>query len=179
MHLRFTNLLAAVTLAVTLSAAHAGTPVLGVEIGVTTLPQLQQSLSKKTRLENRGTNKWSGGEMLATDGSAHGVEGLNSVLYIFDPDQTLAGVVMEMGIHRFDTVYKALNAKYKVVSQQRPFVGDQFARFKPADAVIELDAPHMDVEMEVRYLRNDFQKRFATQRQAEQAAQKRSEASKF
>ncbi len=178
MNLRLSTILATVTLAATLSA-HAGTPVLGVEIGVTTVSQLQQSLGKKTRLEKRGVNKWSGGEMLSTDGSAHGIEGLNSVLYIFDPEQKLAGVVMDMGKHKFDTVYKALSAKYKVVSQQRPFVGDQFARFKPADAVIEVDAPHMSFEMEVRYMRNDFQKRFATQSLAEQAAQQQSETSQF
>lgn len=159
--------------------AHAGTLVLGVEIGVTTVSQLQQTLGKKARLEKRGVNKWSGGEMYGTDGTVHDIEGLNGVLYIFDPDKKLAGVVLDMGKHKFDAVYQALSAKYKVAAQQRPFVGNQFARFKPSDAVIEVDAPHMSFEMEVRYLRNDLLKRYNTQSQAEQETQQQSEAAQF
>lgn len=159
--------------------SHAGTPVLGVEIGVTTVEQLRQDLGKRTSLEKRGINKWSGGEMYGTDGEAYDIEGLNNVLYIFDTRQKLAGVVLGMGKHKFDSVYKALSAKYKVAAQQRPFVGDQFARFKPADTVIELNAPHLSFDMEVSYLRNDLMQRFNQQSEAEKQAKQRSEASKF
>lgn len=161
------------------SLVHAGTQVLGVEIGTTTIDQLKQDLSKKTKLEMTGTNKFSGGEMIRTDGSAYDIEGLTSVLYIFDENKKLAGVLMDMGKHRFDAVFQFLNGKYKVVSQQRPFVGNQFARFRPSDAFIEMDAPHMGFNMEVRYIRNDLMQKFNAQSEAEAAAKKKSEASKF
>lgn len=161
------------------SLAHAGTQVLGFEIGTTTIDQLRQELSKKTKLESTGTNKYSGGEMFKTDGAPYDIEGLNSVLYIFDDQKKLAGVVMDMGKHRFDAVFQFLNGKYKVSAQQRPFVGNQFARFRPADSFIELDAPHLGFNMEVRYIRNDLMQKFNSQSESEAAAKKKSEASKF
>lgn len=159
--------------------AHAGTQVLGFEIGATTVDQLRQDLSKKTKLESTGTNKYSGGEMFKTDGAPYDIDGLNSVLYIFDDQKKLAGVVMDMGKHRFDAVFQFLNGKYKVSAQQRPFVGNQFARFRPADSFIELDAPHLGFNMEVRYIRNDLMQKFNSQSESEAATKKKSEASKF
>lgn len=163
----------------TTALAHAGTQVLGFEIGATTVDQFKQDLSAKTKLEASGTNKYSGGQMFKTDGAAYDIDGLTSVLYIFDQQQKLAGVIMDMGKSRFDAVFQFLSANYKVVAQQRPFVGDQYARFRPSDAVIELDAPHLGFNMEVRYLRNDLMQKFNAQSEAEAAAKKKSEASKF
>jgi hypothetical protein len=163
----------------TTALAHAGTQVLGFEIGVTTVDQLRENLSKKTQLESSGTNKYSGGEMLKTDGAAYDIEGLTSVLYVFDDQKKLAGVFMDMGKHRFDTIFQFLSKKYKVSAQQRPFVGDQFASFRPADALIEMDAPHLGFTMEVRYIRNDLLQKFKAQSKAAAAAKRNSEASKF
>lgn len=159
--------------------ANAGTQVLGAEIGVTTLEQLKLELSKKTKVEDRGNNKYSGGAMLKTDGASYEIEGLATVLYIFDQQKKLAAVIMDMDKERFNTVFQFLNGKYKVVAQQRPFVGNQSARFKPADAYIDMDAPHMGFNMEVRYIRNDLMQKFNTKSDADAAAKKKSEASKF
>lgn len=159
--------------------ASAGTKVLGVEIGVTTVDQLKQDLSKKTKLEDRGANKFTGGPMYKTDGASYEIEGLTEVLYIFDDQMRLSGVLMQMNKERFDAVFQFLSGKYKVAAQQRPFVGSQFARFRPADAFIEMDAPHLGFNMEVRYIRNDLMQRFNAQSEAETAAKKKSEASKF
>ena len=161
------------------AAAHAGTAVLGFEIGVTTLDQAKQDLAKKTKPQSQGTNKYTGGEMIRTDGNGYDIEGLTGVLYIFDDQKKLAGVIMDMGKHRFDAIFQFLSSKYKVSAQQRPFVGNQYARFKPADAIVEIDAPHLGFEMEVRYIRNDLMQKFNAQSEAEAAAKKKSEASKF
>mgnify|MGYP001282501103 CR=1 FL=1 len=163
----------------TSTLAHAGTQVLGFEIGSTTVDQLKQDLRGKTKLESTGTNKYSGGEMFKTDGSSYGIEGLTKVLYVFDDQRELAAVIMVMAKHRFDSVFQFLESKYKVVAQQRPFVGDRYAKFRPSDAVIELDAPHLSFDMEVRYVRNDLMQKFIAQSEADAAAKKRSEASQF
>lgn len=162
-----------------LTAANAGTQVLDFEIGVTTADQAKQELVKKTKVEDSGTNKFSGGPMLKTKGTSYEIDGLNEVLYIFDEKKVLAGVVMHMNKARFDSIFQFLSSKYKVASQQRPFVGNQFARFKPSDAFIEMDAPHLGFTMEVRYIRNDLMQKFNEQSEAEAAAKKKSEASKF
>ena len=177
--MRAVQLLIAVFVLGTAAMAHAGTQVLGFEIGSTTVDQLKQDLPKRTKLEALGTNKYSGGEMVKTDGAPYDIDGLASVLYIFDDQKKLAGVIMDMDKHRFDAIFQFLSGKYKVVAQQRPFVGSQYARFRPADAFVELDAPHLSFNMEVRYIRNDLMQRFNAQSEAEAAAKKKSEASKF
>jgi hypothetical protein len=117
--------------------------------------------------------------MIKTDGKSYDIESLSSVLYIFDGQNKLAGVIMSMEKSRFDSIFQFLNSKYKITNQQRPFVGNQYARFKPADAFIDLDAPHLGFEMEARYIRNDLMQKFNKQSQAEAAAKKKSESSKF
>ena len=117
--------------------------------------------------------------MLRTDGASYEIEGLLGVMYIFDTQGKLAGVIMEMEKGRFASVYQFLRQKYKVSSERRPFVGNQYARFNPADAIIELDAPHLSFEMEVRYLRNDLMKKFNADSAKEEAAKRKSEAEKF
>lgn len=176
---RFFIRIAAAALLAGSFAVQAGTQVLGVEIGVTTADQLQRSIGSRIALTAQGTNKYSGGPMLGSSGAGYGIDGLNEVTYIFDTQGKLSAVLMEMGKHRFDAVYKAVSAKYKVVSQKRPFVGNQYARFEPGDAVIEIDAPHMSFEMGVRYVRNDLMKKFRSQSKAEADAKETSEAAKF
>lgn len=161
------------------SPALAGTKALDVELGVTTVAQLRSGLAVKTKIEDRGTNKFSAGPTLATTGDAYEIEGLSEVVYIFDDHEKLAGVILHMSKERFAAVFKALNAKYKVVTQRRPFVGDQFARFKTADATIELDAPHLGFAMEARYIRQDLLKKFLAQSEADAAAKQKQEAAKF
>lgn len=161
------------------TAAGAGTPVLGFEIGVSTVDQVAKDLAKVTSVSDSGTNKWSGGPMLKTDGSSYKIDGLQDVLYIFDEQKKLTGVIMTLNKSRFDSIHQFLSSKYKVQNQQRPFVGNQFARFKTTDAIVEVDAPHMSFEMEVRYLRNDLLQKFKNQSQAEANSKRKSEASKF
>jgi len=117
--------------------------------------------------------------MLKTKGTSYEIDGLNEVLYIFDEKKILAGVIMGMNKARFDAIFQFLSSKYQVTSQERPFVGNQFARFKPSDSFIDVDAPHLSFTMEIRYVRNDLMQKFNAQSEAEAVAKKKSEASKF
>ena len=159
--------------------AHAGTQALGFEIGISSSDQVKSLLAKQTKIVDVGINKFTGGSMIKTDGSSYEIEGLNEVLYIFDDQGKLAGIIMDMNKSRFDSVFNILSSKYSVSSQQRPFVGNQFARFKTKDSVIEMDAPHLGFVMEVRYIRNDLMQKFNSQVAAEAEAKKKREAEKF
>lgn len=161
------------------SSAIAGTQVLGAEIGVTTVEQLRQALSKNTQVQNHGVNRYSGGHMLRTDGASYEIDGLSEVVYIFDTHGKLAGVIMKMDKGRFASIYQFLRQKYKLRSEQRPFIGNQYARFNSSDVAIELDAPHLSFTMEVRYIRNDLLQRFNADSAKEEAAKEKSEAQKF
>lgn len=175
---RRTQLLLAVAL-LTTGTAHAGTKALGFEIGVSTVEQVRSTIARQTQVMDAGENSYSAGPMLKTDGSGYDIRGLNSVLYIFDPQKKLAGIVMNMDKNRFDAIFQMLAGKYKVAAQQRPFVGNQYARFKTQDAVIEVDAPHLSFEMDVNYLRDDLMQQFRLKTAAEAAAKKRQESAQF
>jgi hypothetical protein len=154
-------------------------PVLGFEVGVSTLDQVKATLSKKTQVKDTGINKWSNGPMIKTDGSSYEIEGLDSVLYIFDEQETLMGVLMDMNKARFKSIYELLSKKYEVRTQKRPFVGDQFARFESPDGIIELDAPHLGFQMQVRYLRSDLVRMFNSRSEDENKAKKKREEEQF
>lgn len=153
--------------------------VAGFEIGTSTVQQVKSQLAKQTRIQDAGTNKFTGGAQFKTDGSGYGIESLNEVIYIFDKDQKLAGVIMDMGKHRFDEIFGIMAGKYKVTSKQRPFVGNMSARFKAQGVTIELDAPHLGFNMQASYIRDELYQQFNTQAAQESQQKKAAEKSKF
>lgn len=159
--------------------AFAGTPVLGFEVATTTKAEFLTSMQGKTDVQELGLNKFSHGQMYSTNGDSYQIDGLQSVLYIFDTKKVLSGVVMTMDKNSFDKVYRAISAKYKVIKQDRPFVGNQYAKFKSKDSTIEISAPHLSLEMNVSYLTFAFENSFKKISEAEQKAKKHQEASQF
>jgi hypothetical protein len=159
--------------------AQAQVQVLGVELGTSTLQQVKAQLGRQTRIEATGTNKFSGGPQFSTDGGGYGIDGLSGVLYIFDTEQKLAGVEMEMNKRRFDEIFSFLAGKYKTTTSERPVVGNRYARFKAKGVTIELEAPHLSFVMQARYVGDDLLQQFKAV-SAEEARQKQAaERSKF
>ncbi len=161
---------------------------LGLEIGVATLAQVQKEVGSKSKLMDGGINKYSGGKMLAGSGSGLGVDGLSEITFIFDQKDVLAAVVMKLpkgeGMNDmqnglFKKTATALAAKYKQVERKEPFVGDASALFTQGSSVIELDAPHMGFNMELRYMTQDLRSRFNKQSSDDRAARDRNQASKL
>ncbi len=62
---------------------------LDFEIGTSSINDVSNELIKKTKVERAGINKFSGGQMLETDGSSYDIDGLQSVTYIFDENSKL------------------------------------------------------------------------------------------
>ena len=152
--------------------AFAGTKALGFEIGVSTLEEVTANLKAQTRVEDAGINSYSSGRMLRTSGAGFSIDGLQRVTFVFDDKNKLAAILMMIGKHRFDPVLKSLSTKYKVSSKQIPLVGNKFASFKTSDSVIELDAPHLSSEMELRYVKIELMNKFVRQSQQEKNEKK-------
>lgn len=161
------------------SVANAGTKVLGFELGVTTVEEVKAALQNKARINAISTNRHSGGPQFDTAGNGYQIDGLISVHYIFDAQSKLAAVMLKMNKDRFSSVFSMLANKYPVASQQRPFVGNQFAEFKTQDAIIIVNAPHLSFEMDVDYIRIDLMSRYNANNALDAAAQRRHEASQF
>jgi len=140
------------------ACAQAGIKVLDVELGVSTVEQVSKIASNAGKVQNAGTNSWTQGQVLLVQQGNYGIEGLQSVHYIFDASGKLACVLMTMGKNRFGEIFDLLAGKYKLVKQVRPFVGDQSAQFTAPDAIIDVSAPHMGFQMEVSYMTPAFVK---------------------
>ena len=138
--------------------AHAGTKILDVELGVSTVEDVRKIASAAGKVQNDGTNGWTQGPSLVVQQGNYGIEGLQMVRYIFDTSNKLAGVSMTMEKQRFGDIFDLLAGKYKLVKKVRPHVGDTYAKFSAPDATIEVDAPHMSFQMEVRYMTPAFLK---------------------
>lgn len=169
----------AISVAAIAGTAQAGTPVLGFEIGVSTIDQVKSALSGRSKINSGGLNRYSSGPMFTTDGDSYGIEGLNGVTYVFDGDNRLAAVFMEMSNHRFESVLNALSGKYKASAKQIPFVGDKYVRFKTQDAEIAINSPHMSFDMNVSYVRDDLMRKAKTQTAVEAEGKRKREAAQF
>lgn len=159
--------------------AFAQVQVVGFEIGVSTMSQVKSQLAKQAKVQDAGTNKFTGGPQFKTDGGGYDIESLTEVFYIFDKDQKLAAVMMNMSKDRFDEIFKFLAGKYKTTAKQRPFVGDMSARFKAKGVTIELVAPHLGFDMQANYIRDDLFQQFNAQTAQETQQKKATEKSKF
>lgn len=154
----FKRYLSFLALCLFLACAQAGTKVLDVELGVSSLDEVRKIASSAGTVRNADTNDWTQGPSLAVEGGDYGIDGLQSVHYIFDTSDKLVFVGMIFSKGRFKDLFDLLAGKYKLVKQVRPFVGDQYAKFTAPDAVIELDEPHMSFNMEARYMTPAFVK---------------------
>lgn len=125
---------------------------LGLELGYATLTSVKEKIGGVARLEDAGTNEYSNGPMLKSDGKGLDVDGLSSALFVFDSNQILVGVVMTLPKSAKET-YATLAKKYKPVEKKIDnFMNYGYARLSKGDSFIEVDAPHLSFEMEVRYL---------------------------
>ena len=169
-------------------SAQAGTKVINVELGVSTIEQVRKEAASAGRIQNAGTSTWSKGPILQVNNPDLGIDGVTSVQYIFDAAGKLAAVIMTMpstrGMgdlekRRFDEVASLLAEKYKLAKKVRPRVGGRYAKFTAPDTVIEIDAPHLSFDMEVRYMTDSFLKAFNSGVSTNAAEQRSTEKSKF
>ncbi len=149
---------------------------LGLEVGVVTLTQVQKQIGSQTRLQSTGINKYSGGKMFEADASGLNVDGVKSVVFIFDQADVLAGLLVTMPKDPKSLV-KTFNGKYKLVNNKVDnFMNYGTAQFAKGDTVIDIDAPHLSFDMEVRYLSKRLRDAFMQQSNAETAAKQKRKA---
>lgn len=168
----FQKLVLALIISLLPQAAMAAAAPFGMTIGTATLHDVNRELGPKTKLEIAGVNKWTNGPMLKSDGSGLGIDGLQSVYFIFTPQGKLVGVFLTLPKERYASIKNSLRSKYKLVSAQEPFVGNQLAKFQDGNVAIEASAPHMSFEMELSYTNDEFRSLRNQKMQAE-ATQKR------
>lgn len=165
----------ACALAVALPLSLAAVPCLadpapfGLELGKATVTEAKAHFD----LDEKGTNRYSGGPMFSVPVSEVDFDGLQDLTLIFNSQNTLVGVLATLPKQQFSSMHGMLSGKYRVVSTNIPFVGNSSAKYVDGGTEITLDAPHMSFEMSMNYLRKELQQTFEKQ-SAEEARQKAS-----
>lgn len=147
----------------------------GLELGKTTVAEAKA----KYRIEETGTNKYSNGPMFDVPTSQIEFDGLQGLTVIFDTKEVLVGVLATLPKGKFKELHQTLSGKYRVVSQNIPFVGDSSAKYVDGTTEITLNSPHMSFQMSMNYIRKELADAFARQSAAEAQEKKRAEASQL
>lgn len=152
---------------------------LGLEVGYATLAGVRAELGRLTTLEDQGTNQYTNGTMLGSNGEGLNVDGLTSLTLIFDKNEVLAGVLMTLPKNVKET-YSQLSKKYhKVENKIDNFMGYGYVRLEQGDTWVELDAQHLSFTMELRYLTKALMADFKQQSAADNAKKKQEQANKL
>lgn len=166
---------AAGALALITNVANADPKPLGLEIGKATISDFEQKFPQATYIDN---NLYTSGRMYSLNSREVALEGLQKdVVFIFNRDESLAGVLMTFNKDKFNELNGQLKKKYKkVIKSVIPFVGNKLVKYKDGNSVVELNAPHLSFEMELSYLSDSFIKTINAQIQKNENAKKQQES---
>jgi hypothetical protein len=152
---------------------------LGLEIGYANVEGVKTTIGSTAALQKNGTNQFSGGPMLVSDGAGLGVDGLSHLNLIFDKSNVLVGMVMTLPKAPGDML-KKLSTKYSVVNNRiDSFMDYGYARLAKGDSLVEIDAPHLSFTMEVRYLTKQLMADFQAQSAEAKAASEKQQTDKL
>lgn len=96
------------------NSAFADPKPLGFELGKATIEDVQNTY----KTTDAGISAYTEGKMLNVDAYEVGLQDLQKVLFIFNPDGTLSFVDMTFRKTKFDELYGQLNKKYKLVKSR-------------------------------------------------------------
>jgi hypothetical protein len=147
----------------------------GLEIGKATIADAEKAYN----IEKTGTNKYSNGPMYNVPVSQLNYDGLKELTLIFNQKGILTGALATLPKDQFKATHQSLSKKYKVISQQVPFVGNSSAKYIDGSTEIELNAPHLSFDMSMNYLHKELKNAFEAQSKAESAAKKRAQESQL
>ncbi len=147
----------------------------GLEIGNASLADAEQMY----RLDNAGINRYSLGHMYKVTVNQVNFEGLKELLLDFNEKGVLTTVTATLPKSQFKSLHQSLAKKYKVISQEIPFVGDSFTEYLNGSTKVLLDAPHLSFDMRLTYITKETFDVIATKLKVEAAAKKKSQEDKL
>lgn len=142
-----------------------GTSVLKFKLRHSTVDSVKKRLID---FEEFSGNSYMGGTIINSDGRSFDLQGLKITQFGFDEKGNLAYVYMgiteedHMQHTTFNKIVGYIKEKgYKLIKEEKPFVGDRFAIFATFNnETIIVNSSHMDgFSVEVEYLTNEFKEK--------------------
>lgn len=146
----------------------------GLEIGKATVADAE----KMYRIEKIRTNEdnFSGvisGYKVAVN--QVNFDGLKELKIGFNKIGVLKLVYAKLPKSQFKSLHESLSKKYKVVSQEIPFVGNSAVQYVNGSTVVLLDAPHLSFDMSMIYIPKDMLSVAIEHKEEKDAAKKKSQ----
>ena len=148
---------------------------LGLELGKATCTEASRKLQGA---RPDGTSAWARGPILQLPAGAGDLQGLKGGLIVcVDKDRVVAiGLDFDQGGNAVVLTANQLDTKYQQVRRNLPLVGNGFAQWKAANGIVEIDAPHLSFDFQLRYwasgARETYSK-FLAEQQRQKEAKKR------
>ena len=157
----------------------------GFGVGTNTIFDVQRQLNSSA-CDFDNISAITDGFLFECNSKVFDMEGITGkVIFIFEkkPEGEMGNAKLELvnftlNKHMYDSIVKSLSSKYKLVSQNKPFVGDASARFKKNNVNILVDSPHLSFEMTVTYSTDNFDnahQQYKKKQREESAAKQKSQ----
>lgn len=152
--------------------AIANPSIANLKVGFTTESEMQTLY----QAEETDPSPYSKGKVYIIPAKELGIQKLDKVTAIFDEHEILSAVHLYIHKTHFEYFNDILDKKYKVISEKIPWVGSSHVLYEQDDAVIFLNAPHMNFEMTISYMTVDFFKKRGEIRNAEAERKEQADA---
>lgn len=142
-----------------------GTSVLKFKLRHSTVDSVKKRLIQFEEIPNAS---YMGGSIINSNGQGFDLQGLKTTQFGFDEKDNLAYVHMDVAEenHMQHTTFNKIvgyikQKKYKLIREEKPFVGDRFAVFStPNNETIIVNSPHLGgFTVQIEYLTNEFKEK--------------------
>ncbi|WP_375326633.1 hypothetical protein [Candidatus Tisiphia endosymbiont of Nemotelus uliginosus] len=100
------------------------------------------------------------------------LEGVKELLVICNDDNIIQAIILTFNNKKFEEVYELLAEKYQPISNHFLNVTNKEAKFASNDCTIILDAPHVNFDVSLIYITNEFLTRFQAKQKVEKLVTK-------
>lgn len=132
----------------------------GLPIGKATLADVRKELSSKGQRYHLEKNEWTQGPELTVYGDGLGIEGMERVFFIFDSQEKLLDVKIDLDKSRYYAMKAHLEDKYKKISEEKPkewgFSDSETTTFRSGPIAIIAKSPRMSFECSVEYIHDEY-----------------------
>lgn len=132
-------------------AANVAAP-LGIELGITSCTQVNESKHSEWKLDEPRISAWSKGTILAS--SSPGIKGLEragKLLVICDPEDHVIYLSLVIPKESVQNIASGLDKKYKSVQRNLPRLGGGYAKWSAANASIKIEYQHVSFDAYLTY----------------------------
>ncbi|MFP3012050.1 MAG: hypothetical protein ACEY3D_03545 [Rickettsia sp.] len=128
-------------------------------------------MKEKYKVISKEANKWNGTNYYI-DPKSIDFKNVSDALIICNDNNIVQAVILVMSKNNFNELFGMLSEKYTLKEKNIPFVGNKKAIFVDDDCTITLDSPHLNFDMKLMYITNEFYNKYLDKLQQKEQLEK-------